>query len=40
MMELMVEGGLSRMMALFLKSDTDFLGPVRRSGPPMHWSRH
>ena len=31
--ELMVEGGLSRMMALYLESDTDFLGPVRSVRP-------
>ena len=31
--ELMVEGGLSRMMALFLESDTDYLGPVRSVRP-------
>jgi hypothetical protein len=33
MIELMVEGGLSRMMALYLESDTDFLGPVRSVRP-------
>ena len=31
--ELMVEGGLSRMMALYLESDTDYLGPVRSVRP-------
>lgn len=31
--ELMVEGGLSRMMALYLESDADFLGPVRSVRP-------
>ena len=31
--ELMVEGGLSRMMALFLESDVDYLGPVRSVRP-------
>jgi Protein of unknown function (DUF3048) N-terminal domain/S-layer homology domain/Protein of unknown function (DUF3048) C-terminal domain len=33
MIELMVEGGLSRMIALYLESDTDFLGPVRSVRP-------
>ncbi len=33
MIELMVEGGLSRMMALYLESDTDYLGPVRSVRP-------
>jgi hypothetical protein len=31
--ELMVEGGLSRMMALYLESDSDYLGPVRSVRP-------
>ena len=31
--ELMVEGGLSRMMALFLESDVNYLGPVRSVRP-------
>lgn len=33
MIELMVEGGLSRMMALFLESDATYLGPVRSVRP-------
>ncbi len=33
MIELMVEGGLSRMMALFLESDANYLGPVRSVRP-------
>lgn len=33
MIELMVEGGLSRMMALFLESDSEYLGPVRSVRP-------
>jgi hypothetical protein len=33
MIELMVEGGLSRMFALFLESDATYLGPVRSVRP-------